>query len=204
MKKLKILSLILLFLFFLFALTDIYLVFLRPLDTGVEFAVNDGTIMLVLGGGLKSGNKIGVSTSERLENAVKIYKSKKMKILLSDGSLYKKSPAIKMFREYLIGRGIEPGHILFEGDSQTTYENFIFTKKALMNEKPSTVLVLTSPYHQKRSSVIIKYLKLDNYKVIKMDRSEVYQADTIKQRFRNLKLIIREYFGLIKFKIFRK
>ena len=160
--------------------------------------------MLVLGGGLKSGNKIGVSTAERLEKAVQLYNVKKMKILVSDGSLYRKSPAIKMFRKYLIGRGIEPEHILFEGQSQTTYENFIYTKKTIVNEKSDEVIVLTSPYHQKRSSVIMKYLKLNNYRVVKMDKSEIYQSGSIKQRFRNLRLIIREYFGLLKFKIFRK
>ncbi len=204
MKKTKILLLILIFIILLFILTDFYLLFLKPLDTGEDINDKRGSIMLVLGGGLKSGNKIGVSTAERLEKAVKLYKSKKMKILLSDGSLYRKSPAKKMFRDYLTGEGIEPDHILFEGQSQTTYENFIFTKKMVMKENPEEVLVITSPYHQKRSSLIIKHLKLENYRVIKMEKSEVYQADTFGQRLRNLKLIIREYFGLIKFKIFKK
>ena len=204
MKKTKILLLILVFIFLLFILTDIYLLLLKPLDTGMDITDNTGDIILVLGGGLKSGNKIGVSTAERLEKAVKLYKIKKMKILVSDGSLYRKSPAIKMFREYLIGKGIEPEHILFEGQSQTTYENFVYTKNMIMKEKPIEVLVITSPYHQTRSSVIMKYLKLNNYKVVKMDRSEIYQAGSVRQRFRNLRLIIREYFGLLKFKILRR
>jgi len=204
MKKSKILLLILIFIFLLFILTDIYLLLLKPLDSGMDVNDNTGDIMLVLGGGLKSGNKIGVSTAERLEKAVELYNVKKMKILVSDGSLYKKSPALQMFREYMIGKGIEPEHILFEGRSQTTYENFIYTKNMLANEKPLDVLVITSPYHQTRSSVIMKYLKLDNYRVVQMDRSEIYQAGSIKQRFRNLRLIIREYFGLLKFKILRK
>ncbi len=204
MKKKKKLLLILIFIFLLFILTDIYLLLLKPLDTGMDITDNTGDIILVLGGGLKSGNKIGVSTAERLEKAVKLYKIKKMKILVSDGSLYRKSPAIKMFREYLIGKGIEPEHILFEGQSQTTYENFVYTKNMIMKEKPIEVLVITSPYHQTRSSVIMKYLKLNNYKVVKMDRSEIYQAGSVRQRFRNLRLIIREYFGLLKFKILRR
>lgn len=204
MKKIKILLLVFLFMFLLFILTDVYLLLLKPLDTGVEITKNQGDIMLVLGGGLKSGNKIGVSTAERLEKAVQLYQVKEMKIIVSDGSLYRKSPAIKMFKEYLVGKGIKPEHILFEGKSQTTYENFIYTKNMLINEKSKAVLVITSPYHQKRSSIIMKYLNLNNYKVIKVDKSEVYQADSIRQRIRSLRLIIREYFGLLKFRILRR
>ncbi|MEN8222124.1 MAG: YdcF family protein [Acidobacteriota bacterium] len=204
MKKIKILLLVFLFMFLLFILTDVYLLLLKPLDTGVEITKNQGDIMLVLGGGLKSGNKIGVSTAERLEKAVQLYLVKEMKIIVSDGSLYRKSPAIKMFKEYLVGKGIKPEHILFEGKSQTTYENFIYTKNMLINEKSKAVLVITSPYHQKRSSIIMKYLNLNNYKVIKVDKSEVYQADSIRQRIRSLRLIIREYFGLLKFRILRR
>lgn len=204
MKKLKILSIIFLFLFFLFLLTDLYLVLLKPLDTGDRTEKRSGNMILVLGGGLKTGNKIGISTKERLEQAIDIYKKKNMTILISDGSLYKRSPAIKMFRDFLTGRGVSSEHILFEGKSQTTFENFLYTKNMIIDSGSDEILVCTSPYHQKRSEVIISHMNLENYKVVKMDRSEVYQAGSIKQRLRNLRLIVREYFGLVKFKLFKR
>ncbi len=204
MKKLKILSLIFFFLFLLFLLTDVYLILLEPLDSGNSIEKQSGDMLLVLGGGLKAGNEIGVSTEERLEQAVDIYKTKEMTILVSDGSLYKKSPAIKMFRDFLIAKGVASDHILFEGNSQTTFENFIYTKNIIKENNYKDIIVCTSPYHQKRSEVIIDHLSLDNYKVVKMDRSEVYQAGSIKQRVRNLRLVVREYFGLLKFKIFKR
>ena len=204
MKKIKILLLIFFFLLLLFLLTDIYLLLLKPLDTGHIVKKQSGDIILVLGGGLKAGNEIGVSTAERLEQALDIYKTKKMKILVSDGSLYKKSPAIKMFRDFLTKQGVASEHILFEGKSQTTFENFLYTKSIIREENSDEILVCTSPYHQMRSEVIIDHMKLDNYRVVKMDRSEVYQAASIKQRLRNLRLVIREYFGLLKFKIFKR
>ncbi len=204
MKRLKSLFLISIFIFLLFLLTDIYLVLLKPLDTGVIADGKYGDLLLVLGGGLKKGNEIGMSTSERLEMAVKIYKERSMKILVSGGSLYKKSPAIKMFRDFLVVRGVKPEHIFFEGKSQTTFENFFYTKEMIKKERSKEILVCTSPYHQRRSEIIINYMNLANYKVVKMDRSEVYQAASIKQRLRNLKLIVREYFALIKFRLFRR
>lgn len=204
MKKLKILLILFMFLFFLFLLTDIYLVLLKPLDTGGNSKRRSGDMLLVLGGGLKTGNKIGISTKERLEQAIDIYKIKKMPILVSDGSLYKRSPAISMFRDFMVGRGVLSEHILFEGKSQTTFENFLYTKDMIMENGSEEILVCTSPYHQKRSEIIISHMNLENYKVVKMDRSEVYQAGSIKQRLRNLRLIVREYFGLVKFKLFKK
>jgi len=203
MKKIKILSLILLFLFLLFSLTDVYLLLLWPLDSGKKITGKEGDSILVLGGGLQRGNRIGVSTGERLDEAVRLYKNREMTILVSDGSLYAKSPAIAMFRDYLIEKGVKPEHIRFEGRSQTTYENFIYTRK-MLNQETGRVLVLTSPYHQRRSTEIMNYLKLKNYRMAKMDRSEVYQAGSFRQRFRNLRLIFREYFALIKFKIFKR
>jgi len=204
MKKLKILLPIIFFLFLLFLLTDIYLLLLKPLDTGDIVEEQSGDILLVLGGGLKPGNEIGVSTAERLEQAINIYKTKKMTILVSDGSLYKKSPAIKMFKDFLTGKGVASEHILFEGKSQTTFENFLYTESIIRGKNPDEILVCTSPYHQMRSAIIINHLNLKNYKVVRMDKSEVYQAGSIKQRLRNLRLVIREYFGLVKFKLFKR
>lgn len=204
MKKLKIILLVFLFLFFLFLLTDVYLVLLKPLDTGGPPEKQSGDILLVLGGGLKTRQEIGISTKERLEQAIKIYNKKNMTILVSDGSLYKRSPAIPMFRDFMIKRGVLPEHILFEGKSQTTFENFLYTKNMIIEKGSDEILVCTSPYHQKRSEVIITHMNLENYKVVKMERSEVYQSGSIRQRLRNLRLIIREYFGLIKFRLFRK
>jgi len=204
LKKIKIFGLIIIFISMLFAFTDIYLFLLYPLDTGKQQDEKVGDILLVLGGGLKTRNEIGVSTSERLELASKIYLKKNMKILVSDGSLYKKSPAIKMYKNFLIKRGVAPEHIMLEGKSQTTFENFIYTREIIKKEKSNDIIVCTSPYHQKRSEMIIKKLALKKYRVINMDKSEIYQSESIRQRMRNIKLIIREYFAMLKFKIIKK
>ncbi len=203
-KKFKIILLIVIFIFMLLIFTDIYLLLLHPLDTGVYQNKKFGDIILVLGGGLKKKNEIGVSTAERLELASSIYSKRKMKILVSDGSLYRKSPAIKMYKDFLIKRGVSPEHIILEGKSQTTYENFIYTRDIVNREKSNEVIVCTSPYHQKRSGIIIDKLSYKKYIVAKMDRSEIYQSESIKQRIRNLKLIVREYFAMLKFKLFKK
>jgi uncharacterized SAM-binding protein YcdF (DUF218 family) len=137
--------------------------------------------------------------------ALEHYRIKKRPILLSDGSLYKGSPAIKMIREHLESRDVEPGHILFEGISQTTFESCQRSLNLIRNRNAKGgIIVCTSPYHQRRTRMIMDYLGYENFKIAKMNTSEVYRAGSIGQRMRNMKLILREYVAIVKFLILRK
>ena len=179
----------------------------RPIDASIihlvvcYFIVN---IFLVLGGGLKKGRELGFSTEERLNLAVELFNRKKRPIIISGGSLYKKSPARKKIRDYFIARGIDAQYLEFEGKSQTTFDNFYYTHEMIDSKKFKEIIVSTSPYHQRRSRMILSYMGFANVKISKMKRSEVYQAGSIGQRLRNMKLIFREYLAILKFKIFKK
>jgi uncharacterized SAM-binding protein YcdF (DUF218 family) len=163
-----------------------------------------GDAILVLGGGLKKGRELGYSTEERLRLAVMLFMQKKRTIIVSGGSLYKGSPAIEKIKAYFLKYGIDEKHIKFEGRSQTTYDNFYYSNRLINNMKFKEVIVSTSPYHQRRSRMILSYLGLTNFKISRMDSSEIYHARSIKQRLRNLRLILREYLAILKFKIFKK
>jgi len=163
-----------------------------------------GDVILVLGGGLKKGRELGFSTEERLNLAVELFNRKKRPIIISGGSLYKKSPARKKIRDYFIARGIDAQYLEFEGKSQTTFDNFYYTHEMIDSKKFKEIIVSTSPYHQRRSRMILSYMGFVNVKISRMTRSEVYQAGSIRQRLRNMKLIFREYLAILKFKIFKK
>lgn len=204
MKKSKILIVLFIFLISILLFTNIYLLFLQPLATGKDIPETYGDVILVLGGGLKKGNRIGNSTEERLDLAIKLYREKRRKIIVSDGSLYRRSPAIKTIRGFLLGMGVRRDDIILEGKSQTTFENLVFTRHLIDQLNLKKIIVCTSPYHQRRTGVMIKYLKMKNYKIIKMDESEIFNPDSLKQKIRNIKLILREYVSLVKFKILKK
>jgi uncharacterized SAM-binding protein YcdF (DUF218 family) len=189
--------------FFLFTFTNIYLLLLKPLDIGTEVDKQYGDVILVLGGGLKKGRELGYSTEERLNLAVELFKQKKKTIIVSGGSLYKGSPAIKKITTFFLKNGIEEKYIKFEGRSQTTFDNFYYANKIINDMKFKEIVVATSPYHQRRSQMILSYMGLTHFKIAKMKTSEIYQAKTVKQRLRNLKLIFREYLAILKFKIFK-
>ncbi len=197
-------ALVLILLMALFLFTDIYMIFLSPLDVGEEIAKDFGELILILGGGLKEGFEIGFSTQERLNLAGELYKQEKRAILISDGSLYKGSPAIDKMVNYLLAQGVERQHILYEGKSQTTYDNFLYAREMVKDMNFKEIIVCTSPYHQRRSQLILSHLDLRDFKIAKMVKSEIYESHSIKQRLRNIKLILREYFAILKFKIFRK
>jgi len=188
----------------LFLFTDIYLVFLGPLDVGIDVDDGYGDVILVLGGGLKKGRELGFSTEERLNLAVELFNRKKRPIIISGGSLYRKSPARKKIRDYFIARGIDAQYLEFEGKSQTTFDNFYYTHEMIDSKKFKEIIVSTSPYHQRRSRMILSYMGFVNVKISRMTRSEVYRAGSIRQRLRNMKLIFREYLAILKFKIFKK
>ncbi len=192
---------ILIFIFLLLIFSDIYLMFLNPLIQGVDIPNDYGDCIIVLGGGLRKGNKIGISTGERLNLAVSLYRKKHRKIIVSDGSLYKKSPAVNLIRSFLISLKVREEDIFLEGKSQTTFDNLVFTSEIIRKNNLNNIIVCTSPYHQKRTRKMIKFLKLKNYKIARMEISEIFSSDNIMQKFRNMKLVLKEYLSILKFTI---
>jgi uncharacterized SAM-binding protein YcdF (DUF218 family) len=204
-KKILYLSIILLLISSisaLFLFTDVYIIFLKPLAVGEEIDRDYGDLILVPGGGLKRGNEIGFSTEERLKLAIDFFKQKKRVLVISDGSLYKGSPAIPKIVDFLTSKEVDAEYIAYEGRSQTTFDTFRFVKEPVANKNISGIIVCTSPYHQKRCELILNHLQIKNYKIAKMKESEIYRPRSIKQRLRNIKLILREYFAILKFKFF--
>jgi uncharacterized SAM-binding protein YcdF (DUF218 family) len=184
--------------------TNFYMIFLGPLETGVDVDNDYGDVILVLGGGLRKGREIGYSTEERLLLAIELFKQKKRMIIVSDGSLYRRSPAIKKVTGFLTKNGVEREYIHLEGKSQTTFDSFYYTQKMLEEMNSKEVIVCTSPYHQERAQMILDHLRLKNFKIARMKQSEINQAHTVKQRLRNLWLILREYMAILKFKMLKK
>lgn len=203
-KKMKYLVLILTLILLLFVFSDLYRLLLNPLAVGKPIDKDFGDVILVLGGGLKEGYQIGFSTAERLDLAAELYGEKKRLIIISDGSLYKGSPAIKKMVDYLAAKGVNRADVRCEGKSQTTFDNFIFAQEMLKGMNLKGIIVCTSPYHQRRARLILSYLQLTDFKIARMDRSEIYQAPTIKKRMRNIKLILREYFAIVKFQVLKR
>jgi len=195
-------------LFSIFLFTNIYKVLLSTLEVSNSLNKDFGHIIFVPGGGVKKNNNnkytMGNSTRERIKLAIQYYKKKNIPILISGSSLYKKSPIRKEILDLFSNNGVLKKHIIFESKSTTTFENIKNLKNFLKINNYKEILICTSPYHQKRIKKMLDYFKINNYKFLKMPFSEIYKADNIKSRLRNIKLIFREYLAIIKFSLFKK
>jgi uncharacterized SAM-binding protein YcdF (DUF218 family) len=122
----------------------------KPYDAGI-----------VLGGGLvmedeETGTLIFQQNTDRMLQAVKLYKQGKIKkILLSSGSgsvVFKDALESSMLRSYLIDIGIPAGDILVDSVSRNTYENAVCSAKILTDSLPGgDYLLITSALHMKRA-----------------------------------------------------
>ncbi len=173
-------------------------VLLKPLMTGVNIPAQYGQIIVVFGGGMRKDTsvRIGFSTKERLDQAIALYRKKARPVLVSDGSLYRKSPAIPLITDYLLSQGVDRERIIIDGDSQTTADNVRKTKEIVGGLGLTEVIICTSPYHQKRSQVLLRNNGTLNFLIARSTQSEVFEAKSLGQRLRNLNLILHEYVAL--------
>jgi len=174
---------------------------LKPLEAGVDISPEYGDVILVLGGGLRPKLHLGYSTEERLRLAVSLYHQRTRTILISDGSLYRKSPAIPRLLTWLAGRGVPPGDVLLEGHSQNTRENLVNCLAMIRESGYEQVIACTSPYHQARVKLIMKQIGYRDFKIARMIHSEIRFDSGAGQWFRNLRLIWWEYLAILRFYI---
>lgn len=194
----KITAVFILFLVILYIL-QFEKVLLNPLMTGVDIPERYGDIIAVFGGGMRREDRvrIGYSTRERLDQAIDLYKKKERFVLVSDGSLYRKSPAIPLIMDYLQKNGVKKERILIEGDSQTTADNVRQTFAIAEELGLKQVIVCTSPYHQKRSQMLLARSAKGDYMVARSTESEVFEGGSFSRRLRNGKLILHEYGAIL-------
>ncbi|MDN5275582.1 MAG: hypothetical protein JWN33_231 [Candidatus Saccharibacteria bacterium] len=97
----------------------------------------------------------GGDTNARTDEAIKLYKNGWAKLLVFSGAAQDKtgpSNAAAM-RARAISAGV-PGDVIFiEEESATTQENARNTQDLLQSQGASTVILVTSGYHQRRTSL---------------------------------------------------
>lgn len=174
-------------------------ILLKPLMTGKTVPEDYGDIIVVFGGGMRKdmGVQIGYSTLERLDLAVGLYKRREMPILVSDGSLYRRSPAIPLVMNYLLQRGVQRERILVEGESQTTRDNVARTVEIVQGLGLKEMIVCTSPYHQRRCQLLMEKAEVEGFLLAEANDSEVFHAVSFGQRIRAFHLIAHEYLALL-------
>lgn len=135
----------------------------RPLEAAI---VLGGAVLAPKG----ERRQVGVTrASDRVLLAARLYRAGKVGlIVVSGGNLFRDGdaarrspPEAEHIRSLLVEWGVPPGAIMIEGESRTTYENAIETRRLLAERRLGPVYLVTSAAHMPRALGVFRRAGLD-------------------------------------------
>ena len=110
--------------------------------------------IVVLAGGVGETGKAGGGSTERLNEAIELYRAGYAPYLvLSSGYVYSFKEAEEM-RDRAIAQGVPAASIALELRSTNTYQNVTFVDEILRDHKWRSILLVSSPYHMRRATMV--------------------------------------------------
>jgi uncharacterized SAM-binding protein YcdF (DUF218 family) len=162
--------------------------------------------IVVFAGGVGESGKAGQGYEERVEYAAKLYSQGYADhLIFSSGYMYVfKEPLI--MKALAISLGVPEEAIILEDKAKNTYENVNFTKKILASKGWNKILLVSSPYHMQRVSLVIKKVA-QGIKIIytPIPKSRFYSHNirsSNRRRWKQVKVqqirgLVHEYLGII-------
>ncbi len=100
-------------------------------------------------------------------------------------------------KAWAISKGVPAEAVLIENEAGNTYENVKFTNAILGRNGWRSILVVSSPYHMRRVSLVYGKIK-DNLKVVytPIPESRFYSHGT-GASLEQIRAIIHEYLGIL-------
>jgi uncharacterized SAM-binding protein YcdF (DUF218 family) len=154
--------------------------------------IRSGAI-LVLGAKSYMGSSYNPCLEARVAHASDLYKQGFAKKIIMSGGTDKedqKNEALTM-KEIAQGLHVPEKDIILEKNSQSTYENILFSKKIMQNNAVKSVIIVTEPFHSPRAALIAKKDGLD-FSVSPTLTSQCWQRWTYGSRF-----FLREPFAVM-------
>jgi uncharacterized SAM-binding protein YcdF (DUF218 family) len=107
-------------------------------------------------------------------------------------------------KNVLLALGLSHSHLILEGTSRNTWENFVFTKR-LVKPKPGEVWVLaTSAFHMPRAMGIAKKVGWPmlpwptDYRTLRRTR---FQVEDMTGNIEMAEMALREYIGIVAYRL---
>ncbi len=202
---------------FLFLLVILWLlVFYTPLvwwsagPLKISQVARNADCIVVFAGGVGESGKAGQGYEERVKYAVKLYKDGFARnMIFSSGYMYVfKEPLV--MKILAVSLGVSEEVIILEDSAKNTYENVKFTKEILDRHNWKNILLVSSPYHMRRVSLVFKKVAKDiNVTYTSIPNSLFYSRHYLEnqQRSRGSSLrqinpaqvsaIFHEYLGIV-------
>ncbi|GEN34184.1 YdcF family protein [Aneurinibacillus danicus] len=165
----------------------------------VKNQIKKADAIVVFGGGEKL---------ERLNHAITLYQQGYApKIVLSGG--ISKSPDsfnwAKSMKEYGMRKGVPAGVFIVDDRAESTYDNALHTIDIFRKEGFSTGILVTSPYHTKRSLWTLKQIEKESRVKLEWVLSPTTESSFYIQNWWKNKMVrsfvIEEYVKLVAYKL---
>ena len=152
--------------------------------------------IVVFGGGVGETGSPGKSTIERARYAAELYrKGFAEKIVFSSGYIYSYNDAENM-KLIALSMGVPEKNIILENKANSTYENVIFCKKIIDDNKWDSILLISSPYNMLRAKLVFdKYEKGVKVLYSPADKCQFYDKSE-NVRLEQWMAIMHEYMGI--------
>lgn len=110
----------------------------------------------VFGGGVGESGRAEQGYEERVQYALELFnKGYARHLIFSSGYMYVfKEPLV--MKALAVSLGVPPEAIILEDKAKNTYENVEFTKKILLTNGWNKILIVSSPYHMRRVSLVFR------------------------------------------------
>lgn len=134
---------------------------------------------------------------ERVRYGIKLLNNdwaRKDKIIMAGGPLVWKYTWAELMKEQAESLGIPGRKILLENESRSTEEDALYTKEILKKNGFRSIILVTSPYHSRRASLIFRRVLGGEFRIINapVDDSWFSVNDWWKRR-RDRAAVLNEY-----------
>lgn len=108
----------------------------------------------------------GGQTQTRAKHGIELYKKDLAPKLIFSGAALDDGPSNAKEMAALARRsGVPDDAIEIDEDAKTTYQNAVNTKRILEESESKSIILVTSPYHQRRAYITFKKVLGDGYNI---------------------------------------
>lgn len=146
----------------------------------------------------------GGDTDARISEGVKLYQQEWAPIIIFSGAAAEGdvSNALAMKR-IAIENGVPEDSILIEEESKTTTENAEFTAEIIKKESLNSIILVTSPYHQRRAYTLFRGFLGEDFKIINHSAKDLTWRkknwwESANARFLTFAEILKNFYEVIR------
>lgn len=114
--------------------------------------------ILILGAKSYKGDRYNPCLEARVQHGVDLYKNGYANILIMSGGddeedKVNESETMKLIAK---SKGVPESDIILENKSTSSYENIMYTKKAMLSHNIKSIIIVTEPFHSPRVGLVAK------------------------------------------------